>query len=121
MFSVTLGIDLGTTSVKICAVSDDDQSILRELSSQHNATVPNLPDANHHEQDPMKIYAATFDLLEKAKLSRVDKIVISGQMHGVVLWEHKSALDYVYGQEESINCSNLVTWMDQRCAEDFLK
>ena len=43
-----LGIDLGSTSVKV-AIVNDDNDIVAEYSAQHNATVPNLPN-DYHEQ-----------------------------------------------------------------------
>uniref|UniRef100_A0A914DLL0 Carbohydrate kinase FGGY N-terminal domain-containing protein n=1 Tax=Acrobeloides nanus TaxID=290746 RepID=A0A914DLL0_9BILA len=119
MESITAGIDLGTTSVKISIVKCD-LTVIQELSSPHNATLTN-PNPKQHEQNPMKICNTVMELLEKCNLSQIDQIVVTGQMHGVVLWEHKSVMDFVYGVSQGVNCSNLITWMDQSTLPKWLK
>ena len=44
-----LGIDLGSTSVKV-AIINNDNDVVAECSAQHNETVPNLPNG-YHEQN----------------------------------------------------------------------
>jgi sedoheptulokinase len=53
---------------------------------------------------------------------RVSKVAFCGQMHGVVLWDHRS----LSLQSEALmsllpsTMSPLVTWEDTRCSPDFL-
>lgn len=56
-------------------------------------------------------------------LFQVQCIGISGQMHGVMLWQHGQAWEWVDMQARNIkldNVSNLYTWQDRRCTLEFL-
>ena len=49
-------------------------------------------------------------------------IGITGQQHGVVLWNNASCQAVNIGQEipDNFLVSNLITWQDQRCSKEFL-
>uniref|UniRef100_A0A915CXU1 Carbohydrate kinase FGGY N-terminal domain-containing protein n=1 Tax=Ditylenchus dipsaci TaxID=166011 RepID=A0A915CXU1_9BILA len=123
MSSTFLGIDIGTTTLKICLINEKKE-IIKEADATPNATVK-LDDPSvekGHEQDPRKIVQSIFDQLQSFDLSKVNLIGISGQMHGVVLWNAESlfSADHTKISMETWECSNLITWMDHRCNKEFL-
>lgn len=102
-----LGVDCGTGKVAI-AIVDGDGKQLHVASSPHAADLPTA--AGLHEQDAERIIASAEALVRAipAELrARIAGIGFTGQMHGVVL--HDAA---------SKPLSPLVTWQDQRIAED---
>jgi xylulokinase len=82
-----IGIDLGTSSVKIILV-DHDQNIL--ATSNSSLTVQN-PRDGYSEQNPKEWINATLECLESLKskkpkeFSETISIGISGHMHGATL------------------------------------
>ena len=82
-----IGIDLGTSSVKMILV-DHDQNIL--ATSDSPVSVQN-PKDGYSEQNPDEWIKATFECLESLKFSKPKEfsetisIGISGQMHGATL------------------------------------
>ncbi|KAL3078247.1 hypothetical protein niasHS_012134 [Heterodera schachtii] len=113
-----LGIDLGTTSVKI-ALTDGDKKTFLEWDRKHNALIER-EEKDRHEQSPKKILDTVQKLMgemETDKLAQVKGIGISGQMHGVMLWE----ADSIGLGVDRCHCSPLITWMDSRCDEQFLR
>ncbi|KAL3103900.1 hypothetical protein niasHT_022415 [Heterodera trifolii] len=113
-----LGIDLGTTSVKIALIDGDKKTFL-EWDRKHNALIER-EEKDRHEQSPKKILDTVQKLLgemETDKLAQVKGIGISGQMHGVMLWE----TDSIGLGVDRCHCSPLITWMDSRCDEQFLR
>ena len=68
-------------------------------------------------------------MLNKLKVwqfhSLMSIIISSGQMHGVVLWKSETLISLdgnccCDDRFSTINCSNLITWMDGRCNAEFL-
>lgn len=128
-----LGIDIGTTNIKICLLNNDKSKfprslhifileLLYEKSDSHSAFVKT--ELNRHEQDPPKVVTTLFALLEDAQpyLENVEGITITGQMHGIVLWNSKGMFEVKESSNDNVwDCSNLITWMDQRCDNKFLK
>ncbi|NOY76059.1 MAG: hypothetical protein GXP32_09775 [Kiritimatiellaeota bacterium] len=107
-----LGLDLGTTKVAAVIV-DTDGILLEHASAPTRADVEGLP-AGFAEQYPAKIAAALDECVSSlSKINRSDVVAVglTGQMHGVVLWE-----------DSAPDCHlNLVTWQDKRCdADGFL-
>src|SRR3954453_17648009 len=82
-----LGIDLGTSAVKIVLV-DDAQ---RVVASRSRSLTVSSPRPAHCEQDPAQWIEATFATLDALKadhareLAEVEGIGLSGQMHGATL------------------------------------
>lgn len=120
-----LGIDLGTTSVKVALIDSATKTVSKTKSRETHAYIHDDVQTCKNEQDPDKIlHALQFCVsgLAKEELRKVIKIGISGQMHGIVLWKH--------GQGWSLNingrfergevCSHLYTWQDGRCTSEFI-
>lgn len=85
-----IGIDLGTSSVKIVLLDRD--GMLRASASRHLDV--SRPQPRWSEQDPEQWWQATLDAMEqlRAEMSRlglnsaaVESIGLSGQMHGAVV------------------------------------
>uniref|UniRef100_A0A8R1TXZ9 FGGY_N domain-containing protein n=1 Tax=Onchocerca volvulus TaxID=6282 RepID=A0A8R1TXZ9_ONCVO len=109
-----IGIDIGTTSIK-CCILDIKSQILMEKSIVHDAWLKNGSNL-HREQDPVKILEVLHNLMKsiEVKLSLNVTVSITGQMHGIVLWNGQ---DLANGK---LNCSPLITWMDERVPVEFL-
>ncbi|KAI5720408.1 hypothetical protein M8J77_006156 [Diaphorina citri] len=120
---VVLGIDIGTTSVKVCLI---DANTREELSSESKDTQANIPSAHDsnpgaHEQNVRKIVSTLHNCilrLPKDHLKQVKHIGICGQMHGIVLWRSPAWTDKFELINEHI--SNLITWQDTRCDHAYL-
>ncbi|MFT6424688.1 MAG: xylulokinase [Yoonia sp.] len=80
-----LGLDLGTSSLKVILI-DDDQNVLAEHVVALTVTRPH---EGWSEQDPHQWFAATGDAIkaiaQKADVSGVRGIGLSGHMHGATL------------------------------------
>jgi len=85
---ISLGIDLGTTSVKVCLINKGDKSIIRTVSMETKADLAS--DVNGgSEQDTIKIITTVVQCLKEipeAIREKISCIGVTGQMHGVVLW-----------------------------------
>lgn len=117
-----LGIDLGTTSVKICLFDEATRSSIFRTSEPTRANVVGL-EGGRHEQDVNKIIDALHTCLMRATdahRASVRCIAVSGQMHGVMFWnsERQGRLDSSY--PAVVMSSNLYTWQDQRAPADFI-
>ena len=114
----SLGLDIGTTSCKICIVSSSSTEKNRVIFTEqlaHNAHIVQKDYPSFDEQSATKIVETVNILLEKSGSltndSSIKSIQICGQMHGFILWSSKSPRTIV---------SPLVTWQDQRCSTEFL-
>ena len=80
-----LGIDLGTSSVKVVLLNEQGQ-VPAEGKAEYTVLSPH---AGWAESDPMDWWTATISavrtLTEQAPQAKIDAISLSGQMHGVVL------------------------------------
>jgi sedoheptulokinase len=103
-----LGIDLGTTKVAV-VICDSDGIIIESQSMKTNADVE--LDPQFSEQNPKKIFQALdkcISSLSENLRKDIVSIGVTGQMHGVILWNDTQT-------------SNLITWQDKRCGtSDFL-
>ncbi|RCN39139.1 carbohydrate kinase, FGGY family protein [Ancylostoma caninum] len=102
----SLGIDLGTTTIKVCVVQGT--KIITESQVRHNANIANRVGV----QDARKIITEAETLLRdvigrvRTEFSMdVSRIGISGQQHGLVLW-NSDAL-----RRGKLDCSELYNWM----------
>ncbi|KAK3084718.1 hypothetical protein FSP39_017963 [Pinctada imbricata] len=128
-----LGIDLGTTSVKVVLISADG-ILLKSVSYPTSADVPSSIGCKGCEQNVVEIIKA----LQKCMAEIIDdgkpcvsKVGISGQMHGVMMWKsshmkkYREGLSIKTGGDTTASffesTSNLITWQDQRCDPDFLQ
>ena len=119
-----LGIDIGTSRVKTVLVDKVELRVLQETS---------LPLGNHEhsdvqgasERDVVEIFSilnSCLDQLNPSLLKHVSSIGVCGQMHGCVLWDSTCNCASLHSGHsiESRAFSNLFTWQDGRCSEDFL-
>ncbi|XGW16768.1 hypothetical protein V3C99_001868 [Haemonchus contortus] len=104
--SYSVGVDLGTSTVKVCVVQGT--RILKEEQVHH--------ESNIHQrlgvQNARKIIEVAVGLLEKTVLKvtknpaeEISRIGISGQQHGIVLWNSESL------KKGNLDCSELYNWM----------
>src|SRR4051794_11838923 len=101
--SVAVGLDVGTTSVKGLAVTEDG-SIAARAEAEYGYATPN---PGWVEQDPEDWWEAASSVLEElGGAGEVDGIGLSGQMHGLV------ALD---ADERVLRPA--ILWNDQRTGE----
>ncbi|XP_047521622.1 sedoheptulokinase-like [Pieris napi] len=124
-----LGMDIGTTSVKVCVFDSDAKEIVAKQSKDTAANIPSDQGIEGNKQDVPKIVSAVHycvSRLPRDILRHVTKIGVCGQMHGVVLWKNgaweKIEKDGVINRFEAIreNMSALYTWQDVRCKPEFL-
>ena len=122
MSPLVLGIDIGTTSVKVVIVCKETQQILANQSKDTQANVPSALGVEGNKQDVPKILSALHncvsrlpkDLLRQVIIRyffypnkyndhiikscqqklQVESIGICGQMHGVTLWKSPTECAY---------------------------
>ncbi|XP_003799165.1 sedoheptulokinase [Otolemur garnettii] len=133
--SVTLGIDLGTTSVKAAllgaAPGDPSEFVVlascaraarAEVAAESSAAGP-----QGREQDVSRIIQALSECLAalpRQQLQNVKGIGVSGQMHGVMFWKTGQGCEWTEGGPTTVfeprAVSHLITWQDGRCSSGFL-
>ncbi len=138
--SLILGIDLGTSSVKVSLLSRGDEPHVVSSQAKDFGSAPKLSfnsinsicQPNEHEQDVGKIFHCVHFLLSRmpqAQMARVTAIAVTGQMHGVIGWlgnnlafneEAKREKHKLETSAASGGCGNLITWLDHRCTKEFL-
>ncbi|KAK9503822.1 hypothetical protein O3M35_010297 [Rhynocoris fuscipes] len=130
-----LGIDVGTTSVKVCIYCTKQKRVVSRQTKDTQANVPSELGSEGNKQNPPKICSALHacvSRLPKDILKQVTCIGVCGQMHGVMLWhysdtEYDDGLPWQKADNDSsrfdINpkkVSSLYTWQDTRCDPEFL-
>ena len=91
---ITLGIDIGTSSVKVALVDDDD----RVIGSASRALTVSRPRPGWSEQDPEQWWSATCAGLDELQAKHRDALAdtaaigLSGQMHGATLLDAQGAV-----------------------------
>ena len=126
--SNVLGIDLGTTAVKVSLINAISRELLGTWLSETRAAVNNDVVQSANEQNVSNILSAVdvcMSNISPGMLSKVTGIGICGQMHGLVLWKkadiRKADESYGYGLANQFSkISHLYTWQDGRCSSDFL-
>lgn len=87
-----LGLDLGTSSLKASLINADHKT----LATAEVALWVNRPYTNWSEQDPREwidaLHKVFADLSAQADLSAVERIGLSGQMHGATLLDSNGAI-----------------------------
>lgn len=88
---LVLGIDIGTTTVKVCLVpAGGGRTVLQSASRETKASMVSDLGPLGSEQDVHKVCTALqfcLSRLPKEMLVRVSHVAVSGQMHGCVLWK----------------------------------
>lgn len=108
---ITLGIDLGTNSVKSLILDIESGEVLG-LGQKAYGYIK----GTSAEQDRQYIWSRVIESIKEAiKASNIEEglitcVGLSGQMHGTVLYD------------KSGKCiSNIITWEDDRCDKEFLR
>lgn len=131
---LVLGIDLGTTTVKVVAMKASDKAVLGSWSQKTDALVASDAGPLASEQDVTKILCAVDGCVQEIPADMatcISKIGVSGQMHGLVMWTRRSHIfdDKISPLSSSLcqalsshftKLSNLYTWQDGRCTPEFL-
>ena len=124
--SYILGIDLGTTSIKVVLLNPTNHAVIESSSQATDANIScNSATAGNDEQDVdiiCKVLQFCLLKLDQEKLSKASQIGVSGQMHGIVLWKGKPWRRNQEGIIEVVPDAHscLYTWQDSRCTGDFL-
>ena len=90
----TVGIDIGTSSVKVALVASDD----RLIASASRPLTVSRPKPGFSEQDPEHWWQAVLACMDDlhaahgAELAAADGIGLSGQMHGATLLDDRGAV-----------------------------
>ncbi|XP_038404476.1 sedoheptulokinase isoform X2 [Canis lupus familiaris] len=126
---VTLGIDLGTTSVKAALLEAEPGHPpgFVVLASCARAARAEAAAPQGQEQDVSRIIQALNECLAalpRQLLQEVCGIGVSGQMHGVMFWKTDQGCEWREGRVSPVfepgAVSHLVTWQDGRCSSGFL-
>jgi len=135
---LVLGIDLGTTTVKVVLLRVSDEAVIGSWSRETKASVASDAGSHGSEQDVSSIMLAVDNCISEIPTNltaRITKIGVSGQMHGLVMWtkqslnvtDHNSLASSspsAVSKELTTSCftklSNLYTWQDGRCSTEFL-
>lgn len=141
MEAYALGVDLGTTSVKVALLKCSSKELVQSVTGPSSASVhahessstPGADEQNVHRV--VEFLDSCMDQLDQEKLKRVTHIGVCGQMHGCVLWKSgrgnqsgptvgctdADPLCVAHGKLKlSGTVSNLYTWQDSRCSAEFL-
>lgn len=108
--SVILGIDLGTSSLKVMLLDCDNNKTIVE-SLKYSVDIPRM---NYAEQSPEKWWEAAKHVLKSLKSShpaefgRIAAIGFSGQMHGLVL-----------ADKDGHSLRPAILWLDQRSGREL--
>lgn len=131
MERLVLGLDIGTTSVKVCLVDIKERKVVARQSKDTQASVPSELGCEGNKQNAPKIISAVHicvSRLPKELLRQVECIGVCGQMHGVMLWQYENSPPWVRADIESSRyevlsdrVSSLYTWQDSRCDPSFLE
>ena len=118
-----LGLDLGTTSVKV-ALLDAVTKKCVQAYREETAAVINETKPEFAEQNVQAIVAKLENAVKKIPaelLAKVRYVGICGQMHGCVLWNSESISNWLSTPYAQLGeTSRLITWEDGRCSSDFL-
>lgn len=118
-----LGIDLGTTSIKVSLVDLKSKSLLFCTSETTNADIDIKNEPQRSEQDVAKIMQAVCSCLMRItdrNRSLVKCVGVCGQMHGVMLWNDVMQSGLEDGKLDCCNTSSLITWQDQRASSEYI-
>lgn len=138
--NLVLGIDIGTSSVKVALVTSDNNPRTLAFQSRDFGSVcqpacisiHNIWQPNEHEQDVGKIFNSLHFILSRlpqSLMANVTAISVAGQMHGIIGWmgqdlafikESKTEKKRLETGSAIGGCGNLITWLDRRCNKQFL-
>ena len=105
MSEIHLGIDLGTSGLKVPAVDEDGSVGRAETEAAYQVQYPGT---GHAEIDPRAWMQAVREALEALGDLRLTSVGVAGDMHGVVLVDG-------HGQP----CRPAILWPDRRAEPDM--
>ncbi len=113
--SYVIGLDIGTSSLKLVIFNLTDNKIQLELKkSTQEARIPNGTDTYLHNEQHVGVLIELIQTLFKEIPSELYQkfkgIQICGQMHGVVMWN-----------TETKKHSNLITWQGKITVDKLIK
>ena len=131
MTDCSLGIDIGTSSIKVAVIEKGSSRILLSKTLNHiEESNVVRDDLRLNEQNPVLIIAKVEECLRcitPAILGRVSSVTVCGQMHGLLLWsktggdgKDTGTMDVASKMDEIDFHTNLITWQDKRCDKTFL-
>ncbi|XP_001952623.3 sedoheptulokinase isoform X1 [Acyrthosiphon pisum] len=119
-----LGIDIGTSSVKVSLL---DSCTSKSIYAKSVPTMAKINPSHQKgdEQDVVNILKAMKQCLKSPGkiMEKVKAIGICGQMHGIVFWDEKFVLNFwdsEFISKTDTFVSNLYTWQDARTDFQFL-
>lgn len=118
-----LGIDVGTSTVKVVLVSKAHFRVVQEQCKSLGSHL-RVQVADARERSVDEIISCVEDCISSFSpdsLEHVVSIGVCGQMHGCVLWKSTDVFfrdGCLHYEQEA--CSNFITWQDGRCSGDFL-
>ncbi|KAH3885353.1 sedoheptulokinase-like isoform X2 [Dreissena polymorpha] len=121
--NLCLGIDLGTTSVKISIIDTATKDQVFTTTEATNAYISSNDGIQGAEQSILLIMDAICACILRATdktRSNIGCIAVSGQMHGVVLWNSEGKTPLSNTLDLASFTSNLYTWEDRRATTQFL-
>lgn len=121
--NLCLGIDLGTTSVKITIIDTATKAQVFTTTETTNAYITSSFGSLGAEQSIPRIMDAVCACILRATdktRSNIRCIAVSGQMHGVVLWNSDGKTPLSNTLDLASFTSNLYTWEDRRATTQFL-
>lgn len=129
-----LGIDIGTTSVKVVLINIKSNEVEAQHVKDTQSNIPSDTGPGGNKQDVPKIISAInlcVSKLPKHLLQNVKKIGVCCQMHGVMFWKNDGEDDKAWeriDRDKNVRfdvkvdrVSALYTWQDNRCDPAFLK
>ncbi|BET02360.1 FGGY family of carbohydrate kinases, N-terminal domain [Nesidiocoris tenuis] len=126
---LVLGIDIGTTSVKVCLLDPELNKVVASQTKDTQANVPSELGYEGHKQNAPKILSALHacvSRLPRNLTKQVGMIGVCGQMHGVMFWQYEDDAPWIRSDDsnrleiDAGAVSSLYTWQDSRCDPDFL-
>ncbi|KAJ3589635.1 hypothetical protein NHX12_010479 [Muraenolepis orangiensis] len=124
METYVLGVDVGTTSIKVVLLGQRSEEVAACCSLPTAADMVDHSGLQSQEQDPGVIIETLnrcVSRLPREKLLHVTSVGVSGQMHGVLFWKAKTGCDWQNREFFVVkDTSRLVTWQDGRCSSHFL-
>lgn len=109
MVGLYVGVDIGTTAVKVILYDSDAMKVLLDVSQQYDVftTGPSM-----FEQDPRQIEGAIFKALQSVgeKYPKVDGIVLDSMLHSLLFLDDRFE-----------PLGNVVPWVDERSIPQVLQ
>ena len=124
-----LGVDIGTTNVKVVLVEEATFSVLHQ-QTRPLGSLEHVETAGAAERSVSQIFHAIEECVSSLEVENhrmtedVKAIGVCGQMHGCILWNSKRGTLFNTSTgalcAENTECSNLFTWQDSRCNMSFI-